>query len=93
MSVPDPRDEDEKERYVTRQLWWALLGLVLFALALLFGWGGAEAASSMSRESPPAAPVAHRSRAPVGVCGWTAAAPAPPLRLDSPRTRGPLSTS
>ncbi|NMG77319.1 thioredoxin family protein [Aromatoleum diolicum] len=42
--APDPREQDEKERYVARQLWWALIGLALFALALLFGWGGAHAA-------------------------------------------------
>ena len=46
-AAPDPhhpQDQDEKERYVVRQLGWALVGLVLFALALLFGWGGAQAA-------------------------------------------------
>jgi thioredoxin-related protein len=44
----DPRDEEEKERYVTRQLRWALIGLGLFALAMFFDWGGAHAASEAS---------------------------------------------
>lgn len=43
-AAPDPREQDEKERYIARQLWWALIGLALFALALVFGWGGAQAA-------------------------------------------------
>ncbi|BAL25542.1 hypothetical protein [Azoarcus sp. KH32C] len=41
-AAPDPRDEEEKERYVTRQLWWALIGLILFALVMFLGWGGAH---------------------------------------------------
>ena len=47
-AAPDPRDQEEKERYVARQLWWALIGLALFALAMFFGWAGAQEAGGGS---------------------------------------------
>lgn len=60
---PDPYDEEEKERYVTRQLWWALIGLALFALALLFGWGGAQAAVTAATAAPLFSPTADLGNA------------------------------
>jgi hypothetical protein len=58
----DPREQDEKERYMRRQLWWALIGLVLFALVMLFGWGGAGAAGRAQSDAPPIAPSADAVR-------------------------------
>ncbi|WP_051092316.1 thioredoxin fold domain-containing protein [Aromatoleum toluclasticum] len=54
--APRPDDEEEKERYVSRQLWWALAGLLLFALTLLFGWGGAQAAGTHAAVNAPLFP-------------------------------------
>jgi hypothetical protein len=59
---PDPREQDEKERYMRRQLWWALIGLVLFALVMLFGWGGAAAADRPRDDATPIAPSAVTAR-------------------------------
>jgi len=58
-AAPDPHEQDEKERYLRRQLWWALIGLALFALAMFFGWGGAQAAGARSsNDAPSFAPTA-----------------------------------
>lgn len=62
--TPRPDDEEDKERYVARQLWWALAGLLLFALTLLFGWGGAYAAAGRSApDAPLFAPTADLATA------------------------------
>lgn len=62
--TPRPDDEEDKERYVARQLWWALAGLLLFALTLLFGWGGAYAAGGRSApDAPLFAPTADLATA------------------------------
>ncbi|HJV25697.1 MAG TPA: hypothetical protein VJ673_08415 [Aromatoleum sp.] len=62
----DRRDDEEKERYLTRQLWWALIGLILFALVMFLGWGGAHAATgadaSMFAPTPHLAEALERAR-------------------------------
>lgn len=74
-ATPDPRDEDEKDRYMRRQLWWALIGLALFALVMLFGWGGVQAAGGGASNGAPLFPPTADLASAAWVNGWRGPCP------------------